>query len=177
VGVAVVATVRALSGGSNDRPTAARAPSSTAAGPGGPAPAAGSGSGTTTPSARSLAPQLQTGTTDLGDLGEVADAATLRQRVVAAESRPLAESTFGATPTSDASRKFDAAPATPGAPACPGALAAAHPDLGPSVASGTATYHGAPATVVTARTAKGDLVAVVIVEAGCVVKAPVAVGP
>jgi hypothetical protein len=167
--LAVAATALALrsGSGSGDRPTAA-APTTRPAG--GSQPRAESNSGTTAPLSpdRRLAvpapSQAQASSASLGDLGEVADRRTLRERVAAAQR------SFSA----DKSAAGSAAPAS-STLRCATALAAAQPQLGPVLGSGTATFHGAPATVVTARNRSGKLVAVVILDAGCTVEAPVTI--
>jgi hypothetical protein len=171
--IAVAATALALRSGSGSggRPTAAAPTTQPERSPG---PQAGSSSGTTGPLSPDdrLAVPAPAGTpasgASLGDLGEVADHATLRKRVAAAE-RSLSTTESGTGSTQSA---FGAAPVTP---PCTAELAAAQPRLGPVLGSGTATFHGAPATVVTARNRSGDLVAVVIVDAGCAVEAPVTI--
>jgi hypothetical protein len=165
--VAVAATALALrsGSGSGDRTTAAAPKTEPARSP---SPRAQSGSGSTTPSPdqRLAVPTpVEASGASLGDLGEVADRATLRERVAAAEPSFSSDKAFG-----NAGQSSSAAPV---AIPCATALAAGQPQLGPILASGTATFHGAPATVVTARNRSGKLVAVVIVDAGCAVQGPV----
>jgi hypothetical protein len=176
VAVAVTAAALAVGGGSGsgDRPTAA-APKTAPETPPKTEAEGGSGSAASAPPSADQrlavpsAPQSGAGAGSLGDLGEVANRDTLRTRVTAAQRSFSADR--GADGTGSAST------GVAGTVPCATALAAAQPGLGPPLASGTATFHGAPATVVTTRNRAGDLVAVVVVDAGCEVKAPVTIGP
>lgn len=159
--VAGVVTAVALRSGPDDHPTAARAPTSTGA------PAEKTPAAAPSDAFSAAAPA------DLGNLGEVADRATLRTQVAAAGTRALTQTPSG----SAAGRPDRQAGAPPTTVPCAGAVAAAHPGFGPVLASGSATFHGAPATVVVTTTAAGERVAVVVVDAGCVVESPVTLAP
>jgi len=144
----------ALRSGSSDHPTAARSPAPSISAPGTTRPGTASGAGSDAArSNQALAPNVAAAA-DLGDLGEVADPGTLRTRVANAE----------------ALQKSASAPAGP----CAAALASDHAELGPVVATGRATFHGRPATVVVTTNPGGERVAVVVLDAGCTVEAPVA---
>jgi hypothetical protein len=154
--VVIVAGVAwlALRGGSDDHPSAAGSPAPTSSTPGttGPGTPSGAGSDAAQPN-EAFAGNSPTSAADLGDLGEVADPGTLRTRV--ADATALRKS------------------ASPAAGPCAAALASDHAGLGPVVATGRATFHGRPASVFVTTSRAGERVAVVVLDAGCTVEAPV----
>jgi hypothetical protein len=171
--VAVAATALALltGSGSDDRPTAARAPTTpatTATGAPAPQSATDSRNGESFGVPNQVVPGAAV-PAPLGDLGEVGDRATLRERVVAAEGSRFATKTLGG---SAAGTGADSAITTDFP--CRAPLAATHPELDPVVAWGTATFHGAPAVVVTAEVS-GRRVAVVVLSDTCTARKPVTI--
>jgi hypothetical protein len=179
--VAVAGLVTAVvlaGGGSGDHPTAARTPASTSS-PSLPGTDAQGGATdrAATPTTQSLAPPAGGSARspgDLGPLGEVADPATLRDRVEAARTTfSDSNQAFGSSLPEAAPKILPATPST--TIPCAAALTAARPGLDTVEAVGTATFHGKPATVVVATTRTGRTVAVVIVDSGCAVHSPVTV--